>query len=125
MGERKQMTDNDVLKTIEKHITYLEKISKGYDFSKKTEEEIFNSMKYDFGSLVITTAIFGIFCKSNMQRINKIENAISKLPNDKKYQELKDIIKKRDDDIEKTIIPLSNYSKALDESRKMRPDYIG
>lgn len=128
MGERKQMTDFYDEKFI-KSVRNFDKILDDNWFERlKTvsdQGKLSTEIKWFVNELRIAIKVLFVVAESEMHQTNKIKDIISKLPNDEKYQELKSLFEERDNDIEETIRPLSEYTKELEESRKKRPDYIG
>lgn len=84
-----------------------------------------SEMKWNIHNLQISLKVIYVVIKNEMKHTNKIYKILSKFPNEEKFQELKSLFEQRDNDIEETIKPLSNYAKELEESRKRNPDYIG
>ena len=127
MGERKQMTyyDEDFIKKIMQFDKNLDgKIWKKL-YELQTPQEKLDKIMWDFPTLQIAVKILFMVIESEMHQTNKMKEIISKLPDDGKFEELKMLFEERDNDIEKTIKPLSDYTKQLEESRKRKPDYIG
>ena len=94
-------------------------------YELQTPQEKLDKIMWDFPTLQIAVKILFMVIESEMHQTNKMKEIISKLPDDGKFEELKMLFEERDNDIEKTIKPLSDYTKQLEESRKRKPDYIG
>ena len=88
------------------------------------DHKAISEMKWYIHNLQCAVRVLYVIIDSEMKQTNKIRKIISKLPDDEKYQKLKSLFEERDNDIEKTIRPLSNYAKELEESRKRSPEYI-
>jgi len=119
-----KFADEDFIKSVMNFDPILDK--KWFEtLQSMSYEESVSDMKWRIHDLQIALKAVYIVIESQMKQTNKINKIISKLPDDEKYQELKKTYDERDNDIEETIRPLSDYTKELEESRKKRPGYIG
>ncbi len=117
--------DDDFIKSIQGFDEILnddwyERLTKISDDAKLPME-----LKWFVNELRIAIKALFVVVNSEMHQTNKMKEILSKLPDDEKHQDLKKILEERDNDIEKTLKPISKYTKELEESRTRKPDYIG